>query len=50
VGVLGVLTGEQRESRDGVLVDPDQPCGLADAAALGQVPQDRQDLLVRQLG
>ncbi len=31
-------------------VDTHQPGGLADAAAVGEVLEDRQDLLVRQLG
>jgi len=31
-------------------VDPHQPGGLADAAAVGEVLEDRQDLVVRQLG
>ena len=50
VGGLGVLSGQQRQPRDRVLVDVDQPCGLADAAAVGQVLQDRHDLVVRELG
>ena len=50
VGGLGVLTGQQGQPRDRVLVDPDQAGRLADAAPLGQVLQDRQDLVVRQLG
>ena len=50
VGVLGVLAGEQGQPGDGVPVDPDQPAGLADAAALGEVLQDREGLLVRAAG
>ena len=50
MGGLGVLAGQQGQPGDGVLVDPDQPGGLADAAALGEVLQDRQDLVVRELG
>ena len=50
VGGLGVLAGEQGQSCDRVLVDPDQPCGLADAAPLGQVLQDGQYFVVRELG
>jgi hypothetical protein len=45
-----VLTGEEGKPRDRVLVDPDQPCGLADATALGQVLQDCEDLVVGQFG
>jgi hypothetical protein len=50
VGGLGVPAGQQRQPRDGVLVDPDQPGGLADAAALGQVMQDSEDLVVGEPG
>lgn len=50
VSVFGVLTGQQGKPRDGVFVDPDQPSGLADAASFGEVLQDRQDFVMRQLG
>jgi hypothetical protein len=50
VGILGVLPGQKGQPCDRVLVDPDQPGGLADAAPLGQVLQDRQDLVVGELG
>src|SRR5262249_35144353 len=50
VGGLGVATGEQGQSCDGILTDPHQPGGLADAAAVGEVLGDRRDLVVRQLG
>jgi hypothetical protein len=50
VGILGVPPGHQRQPGDRVLVDPDQSGGLADPAALGQVLQDRQDLVMREPG
>ena len=42
--------GEPGQASDGILVDPHQPGGLADAAAVGEVLEDRQHLVVRQLG
>jgi hypothetical protein len=50
VGILGVPSGQQGQPGDRVLVDPDQAGGLADAAALGQVLQDRRDLVVGEPG
>jgi len=50
VGGLGVIAGEQGQSGDRVLVDPDQPGGLTDAAAVGQMLQDGQDLLMGEPG
>ena len=50
MGLLGVPPGQQGQSGDRVLVDPDQAGGLADTAPLGQVLQDRQDLVVGELG
>ena len=50
MGGLGVPAGQEGQPRDGVLVDPDQPGGLADATALGEMLEDRQDLLVREFG
>ena len=35
-----MLAGQEGQSRDGILVDPDQAGGLADAAPLGRVLQD----------
>jgi hypothetical protein len=47
---LGVLTSQQGQPRDRVLVDPHQPGGLADAAAIGEMREDCQDFLVWELG
>ena len=41
---------ERGEPGHRVLVEPDEAGGLADAAPLGQVPQDGQDLLVGEPG
>jgi hypothetical protein len=45
-----MLAGQEGQPRHGVLVDPDQSGGLADAAALGEVLKDGQHLVARQLG
>jgi RHS repeat-associated protein len=45
-----VPAGEQGQARDGVLADADQPGGLADAAAIGEVSEDGQELVLRQVG
>ena len=45
-----MLAGQQRQPRDSVLVNPHQSGGLTDAAPLGKVLEDRQDLVVRELG
>ena len=50
VGVSGVRTGQQGQPCDGILVDPHQAGGRSDPAALGELLQDRQDLVVRQSG
>ena len=49
MGGLGVLSGQEGQSGDRVL-DAHEPGGLSDAAPLGQVPQDGQGLVVRELG
>jgi hypothetical protein len=48
--LAGVLAGEQGQAGDGVLADADQPGGLADAAAVGEVGEDGQELVLRQVG
>src|SRR5215212_477057 len=50
MGVFGVLTGQECQPGDGVLVDPDQPGGLAGPAAVVEVLQDPRDLVVGELG
>src|SRR3954470_20887447 len=50
VGGPGVLPGEAAVAGDGVGGDPAEPAGLADAAPLGDVLQDRLDLLRRERG
>ena len=47
---LGVGPGEGRVARHGVLVDPDQAAGGARPAALAEVLQDGEGLLVGQSG
>src|SRR5579862_974509 len=46
----GVLAGQEAVADDGVLVDADQAAGLADAAPLGDVVQDGDDLVLRESG
>jgi hypothetical protein len=46
--LAGVVAGQGGQADDGVLVDADQAGGLADAAALGQVPQDGEGLVLGQ--
>ena len=50
VDLLGVPAGDPTIASDGVGVDPAEPPGLTDAAALGDVLQDRLDLLRREPG
>ena len=46
--VLGVAAGLEGEPNDGVLVDPGQPAGLADADAFLEVGQHGHRLVVRE--
>jgi hypothetical protein len=46
VGVLGVLTGQERQPGDCVLGDPHQAGGLSGPATLVKVLQDPQDFVV----
>jgi hypothetical protein len=50
VELLGVAAGLEGEADDGVLADPDQAGGLADADALGEVGQDGEGLVGGQAG
>src|SRR3954451_17249695 len=50
VEVAGVLAGDPAVAADGAPIHPAEPAGLADAAPLGDVLQDRFDLLLRQPG
>jgi hypothetical protein len=50
VELASVFTGQQAVADDGILVHPDESAGLADADALGDMIQDRDDLLFRQSG
>src|SRR5262249_48194481 len=50
VEALGVRAGGPGQPADRVLVDADQTGGLADAAAVGQVPEGGQELVTRQAG
>jgi hypothetical protein len=50
VDAPGVLPGHAAQPHDGVAVDADEAFGLADAAALDQVLEDRDGLLRRQAG
>ena len=46
----GVFAGPQAVADDGVLIDADEAAGLADAAALGEVVQDGDGLVLAQAG
>jgi hypothetical protein len=46
----GVLAGQEAVADDGVLVDADEATGLADAATLGDVGKDGDDLVLRESG
>jgi hypothetical protein len=48
--LAGVVAGEPGESVDGVFADPGEACGLADAAAVGEVGQYRPELIGGQAG
>src|SRR5262249_29385631 len=48
VGLLGVGAGPQGVADDRVFIDAGQPCGLADAAAVLQVLEDAEGLVVGQ--
>ena len=50
MGVLGVPAGQEGQTRDRVFIDAHQLGGLSDAAPVGEVFQDRQDLVVREPG
>jgi hypothetical protein len=50
VGVAGVLAGEEGQPGDGVAMDATEACRLAGADPFVQVLQDRDDLLVGELG
>ena len=47
--LLGLLTGNQGKSYDRVFVDADQATGLADAATLLQMLEDREGFVVGKL-
>jgi hypothetical protein len=50
MGGAGVLTGGAGVAADGIGMDLDQPSRLEDAAALGDMFEDRGDLVLRQMG
>jgi hypothetical protein len=50
VALLGVVAAPQSVADDRVFIDAGQPCGLTDAAAVLEVPEDVQSLLVWQAG
>ncbi len=50
VELAGVVAGAQGQAGDGVLADADQAGGLSDATAVGEVRQDGQELVLRQMG
>jgi hypothetical protein len=49
VEAAGVVAGAVGQTRDGVLADTGQACGLADTAAIGEVGQDSQGLSAGQV-
>jgi hypothetical protein len=50
VGGFGVGTGQHGQPGDGILVDPHQPSRLANAAPVGEMLQDREHFVMRELG
>jgi hypothetical protein len=48
VELSGVLTRHLGQSDDRVFAHADQACGLTDATTVGEVPQDVEELVVRQ--
>jgi len=50
VEVLGVLASEYGQPDHGVLVDPDQAAGLADATALLEMLEDGEGFVLGELG
>src|SRR5262249_56055864 len=50
VGGAGVLTGGAGVAADGIGMDLDQPSRLEDAAAFGDVFEDRGDFILGQMG
>jgi hypothetical protein len=50
VEVVGVIPGDPAQAPEGAAIDLAEPAGLSDAAALGDVFQDRLDLLRGQPG
>src|SRR5258707_680331 len=50
VELAGLRASQEAVANDGILVHADEPTGLADAAAFGDVVQDTDDLAVRQSG
>jgi hypothetical protein len=50
VEILGVLAGDHRQPYHGVLVDPDQAAGLADATALLEMLEDGKGFVLGELG
>jgi hypothetical protein len=50
VEFFGMSAGDDRQTHDGVFVNPDETAGLAHAAALLQMLQDREGFLLGKFG
>jgi hypothetical protein len=50
VELAGVAAGAVGQAADGVLADADQACGLADAAAVGEMAEDAEQFVLGQAG
>jgi hypothetical protein len=50
VGLVGVRAGPQGVADDGVFIDTDEACGLADATAILEVGEDGEGSVLREPG
>jgi hypothetical protein len=50
VELSSVRAGLEGQTSDGVFADPDQACGLSGAAAVGEVGEDGEDLILGKSG
>jgi hypothetical protein len=50
MSVAGVSAGQAGQADDGIAMHPHQSCGGADAPSFLEVPEDRHDRVVGQLG
>jgi hypothetical protein len=50
MSVVGVLAGQAGQADDGIAMHPHESCGGADATSFLEVPEDRHDRVVGELG